>query len=58
MTIVAGLDVGGAHLKVSLVADGQPIAARQFACPLWQGLDKLDTALENGAQPGYHPYHL
>lgn len=50
MTIVAGLDVGGAHLKVSLVADGQPIAARQFACPLWQGLDKLDTALENARE--------
>lgn len=50
MTIVAGLDVGGAHLKVSLVADGQPIAARQFVCPLWQGLDKLDTALQDARE--------
>jgi probable H4MPT-linked C1 transfer pathway protein len=49
MTITAGLDVGGAHLKVALVEDGRPIAVRQFACPLWQGLDKLDAALTEAA---------
>lgn len=47
MTIVAGFDVGGAHLKVSLTENGRPIAARQFCCPLWQGLDKLDRALQD-----------
>lgn len=49
MTITAGLDVGGAHLKVALVEDGRPTAVRQFACPLWQGLDKLDAALADAA---------
>jgi probable H4MPT-linked C1 transfer pathway protein len=45
MTITAGLDVGGAHLKVALVDGGKTVAVRQIACPLWQGLDKLDAAL-------------
>jgi (4-(4-[2-(gamma-L-glutamylamino)ethyl]phenoxymethyl)furan-2-yl)methanamine synthase len=45
MTVTAGLDVGGAHLKVALVEDGRTVAARQFLCPLWQGLDKLGAAL-------------
>lgn len=45
MTVTAGLDVGGAHLKVALVEDGRTIAAHQFLCPLWQGLDKLEAAL-------------
>lgn len=44
MGTVAGLDVGGAHLKVALVEDGRPVAVAQYACPLWQGLDKLETA--------------
>lgn len=50
MTIVAGLDVGGAHLKVSLVEDATPTAARQYLCPLWQGLDHLDTALREAEE--------
>lgn len=50
MTIVAGLDVGGAHLKVALVENGVPIAARQFACPLWRGLDHLDAALREARE--------
>lgn len=45
MTIIAGLDVGGAHLKIALVEDGRVVDVRQIACPLWQGLDKLDAAL-------------
>jgi len=45
MAITAGLDVGGAHLKVALVEDGRPVEVSQLACPLWQGLDKLDAAL-------------
>ena len=45
MTVTAGLDVGGAHLKVSLIENARPIAVRQIPCPLWQGLDKLDAAL-------------
>lgn len=49
MTTIAGLDVGGAHLKVALVRDGVPVAATQHLCPLWQGLDKLDAALDAAA---------
>jgi probable H4MPT-linked C1 transfer pathway protein len=45
MTITAGLDVGGAHLKVALTEAGRTLLVEQFACPLWQGLDKLDAAL-------------
>jgi probable H4MPT-linked C1 transfer pathway protein len=45
MTITAGLDVGGAHLKVALVDGGSTVAVEQITCPLWQGLDKLDAAL-------------
>ena len=50
MTTTAGLDVGGAHLKVALVEAGRTVAVSQFLCPLWQGLDKLDAAL-SAAQP-------
>lgn len=45
MTITAGLDVGGAHLKVALVENGVPVNVEQYVCPLWQGIDKLDAAL-------------
>lgn len=49
MTLTAGLDVGGAHLKVALAESGRPVAVRQVACPLWQGLDRLDAALAEAA---------
>lgn len=49
MTVTAGLDVGGAHLKVALVEDGTPAEVRQILCPLWQGMDKLDRALAEAA---------
>lgn len=45
----AGYDVGGAHLKVALVQDGRVTVARQIACPLWLGLDRLDIALRAAA---------
>jgi (4-(4-[2-(gamma-L-glutamylamino)ethyl]phenoxymethyl)furan-2-yl)methanamine synthase len=45
MTRIAGYDVGGAHLKMALLENGKPVAVEQFACPLWQGLDKLGAAL-------------
>ncbi len=45
-----GLDVGGAHLKVARVEDGRVVAVRQIACPLWEGIERLDSALrEAGA---------
>lgn len=45
MTVIIGYDVGGAHLKVARLEDGRVVCVKQIACPLWQGLDKLDAAL-------------
>ena len=42
--IVAGFDVGGAHLKVTRAENGRIVAAATIATPLWQGLDKLSAA--------------
>lgn len=42
-----GWDVGGAHLKAVLVDEsGKVLKAIQMACPLWQGLDKLNAAVD------------
>lgn len=45
MTSLIGWDVGGAHLKASRVVDGRTLDVAQWACPLWQGLDHLVSAL-------------
>ncbi len=50
MSTIAGLDVGGAHLKVARIDDGRVVAVGQFACPLWRGLDQLDAALDEAAE--------
>ena len=50
MTITAGYDVGGAHLKVALVENDRLVAVRQIVCPLWQGLDRFDAALDEAAE--------
>jgi probable H4MPT-linked C1 transfer pathway protein len=50
--IVAGFDVGGAHLKVARAEDGRIVAAATVAMPLWQGLDRLESALQE-AEPVY-----
>jgi probable H4MPT-linked C1 transfer pathway protein len=42
--MVIGWDVGGAHLKGARVEHGRLVAAVEIACPLWQGLDRLDAA--------------
>ncbi len=47
--IVAGFDVGGAHLKVARARSGRIVAAQTFATPLWQGLGSLDAALDEAA---------
>ncbi len=49
MKTIAGLDIGGAHVKAARLADGQLKAVEQHSCPLWQGLDKLDAALASVA---------
>jgi len=41
-----GWDLGGAHLKVALVDSGGRVCnAMQLPCPLWQGLQHLDSAV-------------
>lgn len=49
MSVRAGLDVGGAHLKVACAENGRLTAIRQIPCPLWMGLHHLDAALQNAA---------
>lgn len=42
-----GWDIGGAHLKAAaLDASGHVLAVALEPCPLWQGLDRLHTALD------------
>jgi probable H4MPT-linked C1 transfer pathway protein len=41
---ILGWDIGGAHLKIAATAAGRLGAARQVACPLWQGMDELRRA--------------
>ncbi|MDI4665704.1 S-layer protein [Xanthobacter autotrophicus] len=44
--LILGWDVGGAHLKRAVLApDGILLSVEMAACPLWQGLDRLDTAI-------------
>lgn len=47
---VVGWDVGGAHVKASLLQDGALVDAAQWPCPLWQGLDHLHGALHAAQQ--------
>lgn len=42
--VLLGLDIGGAHLKAALLIAGKPVAIREVACRLWEGLDRLETA--------------
>lgn len=43
---VFGWDIGGAHVKVCRLVDGEVHDVMQWACPLWQGLPHLDRVLE------------
>ncbi len=44
--LVIGWDVGGAHVKACLLQAGRVLDVAQWACPLWQGMDRLDHALD------------
>lgn len=50
MSIVAGLDIGGAHCKAARFEDGQLTAVTQVRCPIWQGFDLLEGGLRDVAQ--------
>lgn len=56
---LVGWDLGGAHLKAAhLAGDGTVTRVCQVACPLWQGLDHLDAAIEAAlAELGHAPRH-
>lgn len=41
-----GWDLGGAHLKAALAEGGALTSVLQIPCPLWQGLDRLEAALD------------
>lgn len=43
--LTVGWDIGGAHAKACLLQHGHVVDVAQWACPLWQGLDKLDQVL-------------
>jgi probable H4MPT-linked C1 transfer pathway protein len=48
---VIGWDIGGAHLKAAAVdASGHLLAMVQEACPLWQGMDRLHSALDRALE--------
>lgn len=46
MFYAIGWDIGGAHVKVCVCDNHKIINVYQVACPLWQGLDQLEQALE------------
>lgn len=41
-----GWDIGGAHVKACLLEDGALRDVAQWPCPLWQGMQHLDAALD------------
>lgn len=49
-TRFVGWDVGGAHVKASLLVDGRLRDVAQWAAPLWQGLPHLDAAVDAARQ--------
>lgn len=42
-----GWDIGGAHVKAAVIADGKIIAVYQQPCPLWKGLGQLKLAVNS-----------
>ncbi|MBV8535034.1 MAG: tetrahydromethanopterin biosynthesis protein, partial [Alphaproteobacteria bacterium] len=43
-----GWDIGGAHLKLARVDGGLLVDVRQIPCPLWLGIDRLQTSIREG----------
>ncbi len=58
-TAIIGWDIGGAHVKAAAVdANGKLLAARQWACPLWQGVEHLELAIDQVLDTfGRAPHH-
>lgn len=45
-----GWDIGGAHVKAAVLAEGLLREVVQWPCALWQGQDRLDAVLREAAQ--------
>jgi probable H4MPT-linked C1 transfer pathway protein len=46
--MIIGWDIGGAHLKAAVIdANGVITKVIQLPCPLWKGIDELETAVES-----------
>jgi (4-(4-[2-(gamma-L-glutamylamino)ethyl]phenoxymethyl)furan-2-yl)methanamine synthase len=43
---VVGWDIGGAHVKVAVLRGRELINAAQVPCPLWQGISRLEEAVD------------
>ncbi len=51
MSSVCGWDIGGAHLKMVLLDEnGKILHVLQLPCPLWKGLDYLESAINDALQ--------
>jgi probable H4MPT-linked C1 transfer pathway protein len=48
-SVVAGFDIGGAHLKLARAEGGRLVAAQTLATPIWLGLECLNQALAEAA---------
>ena len=44
-TTIFGWDIGGAHVKACRMQGGRVDDVAEWACPLWQGLDRLEATL-------------
>ncbi len=45
--VILGWDIGGAHLKASMMdVSGKILAVTQHPCPLWKGLNELGIAMD------------
>jgi (4-(4-[2-(gamma-L-glutamylamino)ethyl]phenoxymethyl)furan-2-yl)methanamine synthase len=44
-SLIAGWDIGGAHVKACVLKRGKLLDVAQWPCPLWQGMDRLDAVL-------------
>jgi probable H4MPT-linked C1 transfer pathway protein len=47
---VIGWDIGGAHVKACLLQQGRVVDVAQWACPLWQGIEHLERALQSARE--------
>src|SRR5437763_3058736 len=52
-----GWDIGGAHVKACLLAQGTLRDIAQWPCPLWQGMQHLDAALDQARERWLDTWH-